>query len=136
MRTIWHSTCVPVSAAIVVALSFAPVTLNGQSVLPRPNAPAGAEAANTGASPATPADFVIGLGDVLSISVWRDKDLSVDAVVRPDGKVSLQLVNDIQAAGLTPEQFRQSVTKAITTSAIASLAKNTLKLASISKGRI
>ena len=59
-----------------------------------------------------PPDYVIGPEDVLSIVVWREKDLSADVTVRPDGKVSLPLLNDVQAAGLSPEQFRQQLTTA------------------------
>jgi polysaccharide export outer membrane protein len=52
-------------------------------------------------------DFVIGPEDVLAISVWREPELSVkDIIVRPDGKLSLPLVNDIQASGLTPRQLQ------------------------------
>ena len=58
-----------------------------------------------------PADYVIGPEDQLSVVFWRDKDLSADVVVRPDGKISLPLLNDVQAGGLTPEQLRHSVTE-------------------------
>ena len=61
---------------------------------------------------ATPADFVIGPNDVLTVVFWRDKDMSSDVAVRPDGKISLPLLNDVQAAGLTPEQLRQQITSA------------------------
>lgn len=56
--------------------------------------------------------YVIGPDDVLSILFWRDKDTSTDVVVRPDGKITLPLLNDIVAAGLTPEQLRVSIQKA------------------------
>src|SRR5262249_10416392 len=59
--------------------------------------------------PATPAGYVIGVDDVLSIMFWRDKDMSTDVVVRPDGKISLPLVNDIHAGGLTPGQLRDAI---------------------------
>ena len=49
-----------------------------------------------------------------SIVFWRDKDMSADVVVRPDGKISLPLLNDIQAAGLTPDQLRAQIEKAAT----------------------
>ena len=49
---------------------------------------------------------MIGPEDVLSIVFWRDKDMSADVVVRPDGKISLPLLNDVQAAGLTPGSAR------------------------------
>jgi polysaccharide export outer membrane protein len=60
-------------------------------------------------SVSTPADYVIGPEDVLSIVFWREKDMSADVVVRPDGKISLPLLNEVAAAGLTPEQLRASV---------------------------
>jgi len=61
-----------------------------------------------------PSDYVIGPEDVLAVRFWRENDFSGDVVVRPDGKVSMLLVNDIQAAGLTPDEFRTAVTKAAT----------------------
>ena len=54
-----------------------------------------------------------GRDDVLSILFWRDKDLSAPEVtVRPDGKVTLPLLNDVQAAGRTPEQLRDAIREA------------------------
>jgi polysaccharide biosynthesis/export protein len=87
---------------------------------PRP-APtsAGASTASKPAPPAptpgipTPADYVIGPDDALDVIVWRDKDMSAQVQVRPDGKISLPLVNDIQAAGLTPDQLRETVKTAV-----------------------
>jgi len=52
-----------------------------------------------------PADYVIGPEDVLGVVFWRDKDMSLDVTVRPDGKISLPLINDVTAAGLTPTQL-------------------------------
>jgi polysaccharide export outer membrane protein len=56
-------------------------------------------------------DYKIGPEDVLDISVWKNEELSRTVPVRPDGKVSLPLVNDIQAAGLTPSRLRQELTR-------------------------
>jgi polysaccharide biosynthesis/export protein len=53
-----------------------------------------------------PAGYVIGPEDILTIVFWRDKDLSGEFRVRPDGKISLPLLNDLQAAGLTPDELR------------------------------
>ncbi len=53
---------------------------------------------------------MIGAEDILSIVFWRDKDMSADVIVRSDGKISLPLLNDIEAAGSTPEQLRQRIT--------------------------
>ena len=59
-----------------------------------------------------PKGYVIGPEDVLSIVVWREKEMSADVVVRPDGKISLPLLNDLQASGYTPEQLAEIVEKA------------------------
>ena len=77
-------------------------------------APAAADRAGASvvAAPVAPG-YIIGTDDVLSILFWRDKDLSTPEVtVRPDGKVSLPLLNDVQAAGLTPEQLRDRLQEA------------------------
>jgi polysaccharide export outer membrane protein len=77
-----------------------------QAPAPAPQAPA---AQTPPAGVPTPADYVIGPDDVLQIVFWSEKNLSSEVVVRPDGKVSLPLLNDVQAAGLTPEQLRKAV---------------------------
>jgi len=55
--------------------------------------------------------YHIGPEDVLDISVWKNADLTRKVPVRPDGKISLPLVNDVQAAGLTPLELRDTLTK-------------------------
>lgn len=62
--------------------------------------------AQPGAAVQAPADYVIGPDDVLGVLFWRDETLSGDVVVRPDGKISLPLLNEIEVAGMTPEQLR------------------------------
>jgi polysaccharide export outer membrane protein len=59
-----------------------------------------------------PPGYVIGADDVLSIVFWREKDMSAEVIVRPDGRVTLPLINDIQAAGLTPAQLRDHIAEA------------------------
>jgi polysaccharide biosynthesis/export protein len=53
-----------------------------------------------------PSDYLIGPDDVLSIVYWKDKDMTSDVVVRPDGMISLPLLNEVAASGLTPAQLR------------------------------
>jgi polysaccharide export outer membrane protein len=65
-----------------------------------------AAAAATNGSTTVPPDYVIGPDDQLAIVFWRDKEMSAEVVVRPDGKISLPLLNDVQAAGFTPDQLR------------------------------
>jgi polysaccharide biosynthesis/export protein len=55
--------------------------------------------------------YVIGAQDVLDISVWKEPDVTRTVPVRPDGKISLPLVKDIQAAGLTPMQLESLITQ-------------------------
>jgi polysaccharide export outer membrane protein len=54
-------------------------------------------------------DFIIGPEDVLEIKVWREPDLATRAVVRPDGKIGVTLLNDVQASGLTTTQLKESI---------------------------
>jgi polysaccharide export outer membrane protein len=60
------------------------------------------------------ADYVIGPADILRIQVWKQPELSVDVPVRPDGKITVPLANDVQAAGLTTNEVRDVITKALT----------------------
>ena len=55
--------------------------------------------------------YRIGPEDVLQVSVWKNEALSRTVPVRPDGKISLPLVNDVQAAGLTPMELRAALMK-------------------------
>lgn len=68
-------------------------------------APASAPAANT------PPDYVIGSDDQLHITVWKEQELTETLPVRPDGKISMPLLNDVPAAGLTPLQLAASITE-------------------------
>ena len=58
-------------------------------------------------------NYVIGAQDVLDINVWKEPDVSRIVPVRPDGKISLPLLNDVQAAGLTPAQLAAQITESL-----------------------
>jgi polysaccharide biosynthesis/export protein len=58
-----------------------------------------------------PAAYTIGVGDVLHIVVWAEPQFTETAVVRPDGKVSLPLISELQVAGQTPEAVQQTLTE-------------------------
>ena len=60
-----------------------------------------------GVSP--PPDFVIGPDDVLTVSFWRENELTSEVVVRPDGKISTPLVEDMVAVGKTPSQLARDI---------------------------
>ena len=59
----------------------------------------------------TNTDYKINPGDVLNIAVWREEDLKLDVLVRPDGKISFPLAGDIQAAGNSVDEVRLLLTK-------------------------
>ena len=56
-------------------------------------------------------DYVIGADDTLHISVWKESDLSETLPVRPDGKISMPLLGDVVAAGMTPTELGTSITQ-------------------------
>ena len=60
--------------------------------------------------------YVIGVPDVLRIAVWKHPDLSTEVPVRRDGKISVPLLDDIQAAGLTPEELKAVITERLSSS--------------------
>jgi polysaccharide export outer membrane protein len=76
---------------------------------------AGTADASSTAPKAATADpnYVIGGQDVLDISVWKEAELTRTVPVRPDGKISLPLLNDVQAAGLTPTQLAAQITESL-----------------------
>lgn len=75
-------------------------------------------AAGHAPSPAAPADtkvseYIIGPGDTLKIFVWGNADLSTEAPVRPDGKISTPAVEDLVASGKTPTQLGRDIERAL-----------------------
>jgi polysaccharide export outer membrane protein len=73
-------------------------------------------ATDASASPASPMSiagpgYLIGADDVLLVSVWKEPDLTITLPVRPDGDISMPLLNDVPAAGLSPTQLAASITE-------------------------
>ena len=103
------------TVAAVAVLFTMPDRAVGQPSQEKPSGvstgPSSAPALSDARAPVSTA-YVVGTGDVLSIVFWRDKDMSADVVVRPDGMITLPLLNEMQAAGLTPEQLRSRLTEA------------------------
>jgi len=93
--------------AFVLLLTVAPRAVLAAD--PAPAAPASAEL------PVAKVDstYIIGPGDTLQIFVWRQPELSVSVPVRPDGKVSTPLVEDIVAVGKTPSQLAREMEKVL-----------------------
>jgi len=105
MKSAWKATLTAV-VLIGMALGQAPAQ-------PSPDSSASNTTAPTTVGPNNVAwpDYVIGPEDVLHIAVWKENDLTATLPVRPDGKISLPLLDDVQAAGLTPKQLAASVTE-------------------------
>lgn len=89
-----------------------PAQKNNSKDQKQPNTTAAAPAqaqASPGMPVANDTSYVIGPNDDLTVSVWEQKDLSAGVPVRPDGMISLPLINDIQAAGKTPMQLMNAI---------------------------
>jgi len=93
--------------AVVAAILALAGCASGAPPIP-PDAVAAAAAA-AAASQQTLADYVIGPGDGLHVFVWRNPDLTTEVRVRPDGKISIPLVNDMPAVGKTPSQLATDI---------------------------
>lgn len=78
---------------------------------PPAGAPAPAEMPVTGAPASHLPEYRIGPGDVLGVLFWRDKELTTDVVVRPDGRISLPVMNEMDVVGLSTEDLRARITE-------------------------
>ncbi len=74
-----------------------------------------AELAKAPNAPVDPKSYKIGPEDVLLIRIWREPDLSGPVSVRPDGEITLPLIGELNAGGLTPEELVGVVTKRLST---------------------
>jgi polysaccharide export outer membrane protein len=100
------------TAALLLTWSIAhPATAQTANGAGNGSAPRAATSSAPASNVTPPPDYVIGPDDVLTIVFWREKELSSDVAVRPDGKISLPLLNDISASGLTPEELRVTLTE-------------------------
>ena len=84
-----------------VVLMFALAACSGQ--------PPAISTSSSAGSDAAPADYRIGPGDQLQVFVWRSPELTVSVPVRPDGKISIPLVQDVSAIGKTPMELSKEI---------------------------
>lgn len=78
-----------------------------------PKAPPNGTSTDTTGAPVDPKSYMIGPEDVLYVSVWREPDFTRPVAVRPDGKITMPLIGDLQAAGLTPERLGDQLKQAL-----------------------
>jgi polysaccharide export outer membrane protein len=95
----------------VVALLWIGSLAFGQEAAPAAGSPTPDATASTPMASSAGPEYVIGPEDVLHVAVWKEADLTATLPVRPDGKISLPLLNDVQAAGLTPMQLASALTE-------------------------
>ena len=92
--------------------AFAARSVSAQTTAISTAAAAAAKPAATADIPGAvtpPPGYVIGVDDKLGIVYWKDKDMSAEVIVRPDGRISLPLLNEVNAAGLTPLQLHDAL---------------------------
>jgi polysaccharide export outer membrane protein len=87
---------------VLAALAAGSAACAGRAISPPPADPTPEER-----------EYRIGVTDVVRISVWRNQELSIDIPVRNDGKISVPLLDDVQAEGLTPTELKEVLTKAL-----------------------
>ena len=92
----------PFVAALALVVGASVATAYAQQASPSNT---GAAAQMPPSAPIPISDYVIGPEDMLQITVWKNESLSRALPVRPDGKISLPLLHDVQAAGLTPVSY-------------------------------
>jgi polysaccharide export outer membrane protein len=105
------------AAMLLFSLPGAPQTNDTQSSTAAKSDAQKSTSATPATTPATPAageeEYKIGPQDVLQIDVWKEAELTRRVPVRPDGKISLPLLNDVQAAGLTPTELSSVLTEGL-----------------------
>ena len=105
---------------LAIALFAGPVSAQGPAAKPQ-GAPAQSQQPEEAkplpvpqvAAAVDPNTYKIGAGDVLDVRVWREPELSRAVRVRPDGKITLMLVGDVQASGLTPLELQKKCVEAL-----------------------
>ena len=103
-----------VFACVLVVAVAVPAAAQASRPTGPSRTPAGTTAttATTGTAAVVPSDYVIGPEDVLGVLFWREAEMSGDVAVRPDGMITLPLVGDVKAAGLSPGALRDTIQEA------------------------
>jgi polysaccharide export outer membrane protein len=99
----------PILAAAALVLALLPQAPAAQKPPPVTPSPVKAQPAPPGTAAQPDPGFTIGPEDVLGILVWREQEVTGDVTVRPDGMVTLPLIRDVKAAGLTPDQLADRI---------------------------
>jgi len=95
----------------VIFISLLVIGLAGCAVTGTPNLPVSPEAGASEGPSVLVGSYKMGVGDMLTINVWKNPELSVEAPIRPDGKITMPLIGDVVAAGREPEQLAEDIKK-------------------------
>jgi len=122
VKAIWAVACsVGLAGLLIITLwgcGTAPAKTGGAASIGETLQTSSSEQAVASPVPASAAvsgpKYQIGPEDVLHVSVWDNKELTLDVVVRPDGKISIPLIQDIQAEGLTADELADQLTRRLT----------------------
>jgi polysaccharide export outer membrane protein len=111
----YRASALGLAAFALTALGYSGLSAAQAAAKPANPAPAAANAPTTivPAESKVADDYVIGPGDTLQVYVWRNPELTVTVPVRPDGKISTPLVEDMVAVGKTPSQLARDVEKVL-----------------------
>lgn len=113
-----HVSAFTLAVVPIVFVALSAMAQQAPPAAPKPqaptptNAPASASPESTAAA-VDPNKYLIGPEDLLFVRTWREPDWTLPAPVRPDGKITIPLVGEIQAGGLTPLQLAKTLTEAI-----------------------
>ncbi len=99
----------PIACSLLAGMIFASAAMAAEPAWAQ--APGAGSSERDGGRGAAPEVYRIGPEDILQISVWKNDTLTRSVPVRPDGKISLPLLNDVQAAGLTALELREVLTR-------------------------
>ncbi len=104
---------VPTAIAVVFTCALTGVAWPAQAVAETRPAAVAADKKPKPDAPSLDADYRLGPGDKLRIEVYKDPQLSQSVQIRPDGKITLPLVGDVEATGRTPIELRDALTQAL-----------------------
>lgn len=109
------------AARLALGVLVASLWLAAQDAPPKPEAAPPAQAKPEAAEPAKtplpvtvdPKTFNLGPEDIILVRVWREPELSSQMVIRPDGKITMPLIREVDASGITPEQLAARISEAL-----------------------
>jgi polysaccharide export outer membrane protein len=101
--------CIALSLCVGLQSRAAAFQQNERATATNESTPSPDQANPPGGSPRTGVTYLIGPDDVLAISVWKEPEITRSIPVRSDGKISLPLIGDVQAAGRTPMQLEEDI---------------------------